>query len=333
MKIAIFAAGTGGHIIPALEISKKFNHEEIIFFASNRPIEKAILKDKPFEVVHLNITGFRNKNFWQKFFWILSFFKNIGMVLQDILRFNPEKILLMGGYISILGLFAALILRRQIIIHEQNSVLGASNKISQIFAKKVFTTFKIGLRNEYNFGNPVRIGFEKVNYQNSGEKNKILVIGGSQGSNFLLDEIPGILIELDFKESIIIQKGGKKPNFFHKNLIYVDFIDKPSELFKDVKFIICRSGAGTIAELQTFGMPAIFIPIPVSVDNHQYKNAALAIKNGGGIIIDELSFSRDSFKQQIYDFYQMDMLDLSRKIHSKKHFNSAEKIANEIKQN
>jgi UDP-N-acetylglucosamine:LPS N-acetylglucosamine transferase len=67
MKIAIFAAGTGGHILPAIEISKKFNHEEIIFFASNRPIEKAILKDKPFEVVHLNITGFRNifvKNFF-----------------------------------------------------------------------------------------------------------------------------------------------------------------------------------------------------------------------------------------------------------------------------
>ena len=55
MKIAIFAAGTGGHILPAIEISKKFNHEEIIFFASNRPIEKAILKDKPFELSLIHI--------------------------------------------------------------------------------------------------------------------------------------------------------------------------------------------------------------------------------------------------------------------------------------
>ncbi len=74
MKIAIFAAGTGGHIYPALTIAKEFDKKDIIFFASSRELEKKIFKDSKFKTVHLNISGFRGKSLLKKLVWPLSFF-------------------------------------------------------------------------------------------------------------------------------------------------------------------------------------------------------------------------------------------------------------------
>ena len=72
MKIAIFAAGTGGHIYPALSIAEKFGRENVIFIASNRAVERKIYKNSGFHVSHLNISGFRGKNLFEKLFWPIN---------------------------------------------------------------------------------------------------------------------------------------------------------------------------------------------------------------------------------------------------------------------
>ena len=72
MKIAIFAAGTGGHIYPALSIAKEFGKENVIFVASSRELEKKIFRDSGFEVKHLNISGFRGKSLLAKLFWPIN---------------------------------------------------------------------------------------------------------------------------------------------------------------------------------------------------------------------------------------------------------------------
>ena len=187
----------------------------------------------------------------------------------------------MGGYISSLGLVAGKILFKSLYIHEQNSILGTSNNIAKNFAKKVFTGFKLDLSNEYNSGNPIRKEIRGSSYFDFPDKDKILIIGGSQGSKFFKDNFPQELVESDISEKIIFQKGSHILNFESSNIEFIDFIDDISKIFAKTKFVICRSGASTVAELQSYGMPALFFPLPNSIDNHQKYNATFAAKDGG----------------------------------------------------
>ena len=143
MKIAIFAAGTGGHIYPALSIAEKFGKENVIFIASNRQTERKIFKNSGFKVIHLNIAGFRGKKFLEKLLWPFSLISCVLISMFLLIKFRPPNVLLMGNYISVIGLISSIFLFKNIYIHEQNSILGSANKLSLIFAKKLFTTFPL----------------------------------------------------------------------------------------------------------------------------------------------------------------------------------------------
>ena len=130
MKLAIFAAGTGGHIFPALSIAGQFKKEQILFFASNRTIEKNIFKKSEFNVVHLNFSGFRGKSLIKKIFWLIKLPFILYSTLNKFKEFKADKILIMGGYISILGYLVSVLSKADLYIHEQNSVMGSANKIA-----------------------------------------------------------------------------------------------------------------------------------------------------------------------------------------------------------
>ena len=117
-----------------------------------------------------------------------------------------------------------------------------------------------------------------------------------------------------------------------KNIKYLEFIKNMPEVMAKAKFIICREGASTVAEVQSLGLPAIFIPLPNSIDNHQLKNAEIACQDGGGIILNEKEFHEDTFLKIIRDFDSLNHQDLSKKMMKSIHLESARKIANEIKQ-
>ena len=88
MKIAIFAAGTGGHIFPALSIAEEFKKDDVIFFASNRDLEKQIFKKTGYKVIHLDIGGFRGKSIFEKLIWPARFIFNLFRVVYIFLSFN-----------------------------------------------------------------------------------------------------------------------------------------------------------------------------------------------------------------------------------------------------
>ena len=331
MKIAIFAAGTGGHIFPALSIAKEYDENDVIFFASNREIEKQIYKKTNCKVFHLNISGFRGKSVLEKLLWPISFTLNLFRVLTIFIKLNPKKVLLMGGYISSIGLIIGKILFKKLYVHEQNSILGTSNNFARRFANKVFTSFKIGLNNEYNLGNPIRKEIHEACYFDDPVKNTILVIGGSQGSKFFNENLPDILDNSEISEKIIFQKGNHLVNFLSSKIEFIDFIEDLPATFTKTKFVICRAGASTIAELQSYGMPALLFPLPNSIDDHQKINATFAAKDGGAIVFDEKKFNKELFIKELNNFNSSDLKELSKKMKKDIHFDAAKKIANEIK--
>lgn len=331
MKIAIFAAGTGGHIYPALSIAEKFGKENVIFIASNRAVERKIYKNSGFQVSHLNISGFRGKNLFEKFMWPINLSICILATIFLLIKHRPQSVLLMGNYISIIGLISSIFLFKDIYIHEQNSILGSANKLSLVFAKKLFTTFPLYEKKEYNFGQPIRSAFNTLNYDTFPIKEHILVLGGSQGALFFNDQLSEVLNNLNLNEKILFQTGEFNKNKQIEKTEYVGFIENMPEIMAKSKFIICRAGASTVAEVQSIGLPAIFIPLPNSIDDHQMKNAKLACTDGGGIILDEKKFKIEDFSQKISEFNLQNFQQMSKKMAKSIHLESAEKIVDEIK--
>ena len=333
MKIAIFAAGTGGHIYPALSVAENFRKDEVLFFASNRELEKQIYAVSDFKVIHLKVSGFRGKSIFQKMFFPINLLINVFKVIFELIKFKPAKSLLMGGYISVLGLIANKVLFKPIFLHEQNSVMGSANKMASSFTKKNFTSFPIGIKNEKVMGNPIRRNFCNHGYLSQLTKTKILVLGGSQGCKFFNENLPIILQKSEIKEEIIFQTGNQFSMENNNKIKYKKFIDDIPKLFNDTKFVICRSGAGTIAELQAYGMPAILFPLPNSIDDHQKNNALIYTQGNDNYIFDEYNFDSEYFLQKLNEFNSLDLIELSKKAKKDLHCEAALNIANEIKQN
>ena len=331
MKIAIFAAGTGGHIYPALSIAEKFGKENVIFVASNREIEKKIYKNSGFKVCHLNISGFRGKNFVQKLLWPFNTMFCVLISIFLLIKYKPRNVLLMGNYISVIGLISSICLFKNIYIHEQNSILGTANKLGLIFAKKLFSTFPLKEKKEYNLGQPIRSDFNKLSYDTHVVKEHILVLGGSQGAAFFNNQLAKILNNLNLNEKILFQTGSLNKKISTEKIEFVSFIENMPEVMAKSKFIICRSGASTVAEVQSLGLPAIFIPLPSSIDDHQMKNAMLACNDGGGVVLDEKKFDSEVFSKKIIEFNSQNFSELSNKMRKSIHLKSAEKIVHEIK--
>ena len=331
MKIAIFAAGTGGHIYPALSIAEKFGKENVFFIASNREIEKKIYKNSGFKVCHLNISGFRGKNFVQKLLWPFNTMFCVLISIFLLIKYKPRNVLLMGNYISVIGLISSICLFKNIYIHEQNSILGTANKLGLIFAKKLFSTFPLKEKKEYNLGQPIRSDFNELNYDTHVFKEHILVLGGSQGAAFFNNQLAEILNNLNLNEKILFQTGALNKKISTEKIEFVSFIENMPEVMAKSKFIICRSGASTVAEVQSLGLPAIFIPLPSSIDDHQMKNAMLACNDGGGVVLDEKKFDSEVFSKKIIEFNSQNFSELSNKMRKSIHLKSAEKIVHEIK--
>ena len=196
----------------------------------------------------------------------------------------------------------------------------------------MFTTFPLNEKKEHNFGQPVRSAFNTLSYATHSEKEHILVLGGSQGALFFNNQLSEILSNLNLNEKILFQTGehGKKTST--EKIEYIKFIENMPEVMAKSKFIICRAGASTVAEVQSMGLPAIFIPLPNSIDDHQMKNAKLACNDGGGIVLNEKNFNVEEFSQKISEFNLQNFQELSKKMAKSIHLKSAEKIVHEIKQ-
>ena len=145
----------------------------------------------------------------------------------------------MGGYISILGYLVSVLSKADLYIHEQNSVMGTANKIASKRAKKIFSGFHLGLQNELHLGNPLREEFHKISYLDIPDKKNILVLGGSQGSSFLIKNLPESILPLSKKLKIIFQTGMNDPPFI-KNIEFLFVCERYELSLEEKPYENCR---------------------------------------------------------------------------------------------
>ena len=308
-KIVIAAGGTGGHIFPAIALAKKFRVDghKVILAGTGNELEKKIFSEHDFETEYFE-SRLKGSSTIKKFFLSLRKNKEIKSYLE---KNNPDLIIGMGGYASSEFCLAAQ-KKTCVIIHEQNSIAGRTNRFLIInrsanaaieglpdsFAS--FIKFLMSYPDDLVYlGNPVRdeiLNIQKTlrPFPDKLKKPRIFIMGGSQGARSINMAVPEAinLLSQDLPMEVIHDTG--ENDFDVVNEKYIDFgIDAEVASFNTniekayewADLLIGRAGAMTVSETSAIGLPSILIPFPYALDNHQLFNAQFLEKKGGALII------------------------------------------------
>jgi len=302
--ILIMAGGTGGHVFPALAVARELmaHDRRVIWLGTPRGIENRLIPDAGIALDHVRITGLRGKGALS---WLQAPFR-LAIAIWDALRIvrkrRPAVVLGMGGFASGPGGLAAWLLRRPLVIHEQNAVAGLTNRLLAGLAREVLQafpgSFSAGL-DVRTVGNPVRkelFELEPPARRLARRDNvlRVLVLGGSQGAAALNTAVPqaaGLLapeVALEFWHqagSATLDLARQAYSDSNVSARVDPFIDDMAEAYGWADMVICRSGALTVSELAAVGLGAVLIPYPSAVDDHQTLNAGFLVAADAAVLL------------------------------------------------
>lgn len=299
-RLVIAGGGTGGHLYPGIAVAnyvKQFD-TETFFIVSKRGLERKVLTELGYPFYEQSETPLNGVSVFRKIKSVFLLMKEIAKV-YTILK-KGDKLLLTGGFVSAAAALVGEMKGVEMYLHEQNSVMGLTNRKFADGCEQVFLSFPDTKRVKGKTtvtGNPVRAMFGEIEPKEVIGKN-ILVLGGSQGSRFVNNQVAGAaesLIEAGF--SIKHQAGGKLLDetiekyrdlgFESENLEVVDYIDDVAGALEWADIVIARSGSGTVFEVMSAGRIALYIPFKEAADEHQLYNAKFAEDKGVAKVLTE----------------------------------------------
>ena len=311
-KVLIMAAGTGGHVFPALSIAKKLKAQSIAveWLGTPRGMENKLLADVNIPLHCVSVKGLRGSGIMRKLLAPIMLFVALIQSIVIILKVNPDCVLGMGGFVSGPAGLAAKLLGKPLLIHEQNAIAGLTNRLLASSATKVFEAFPGTFTKKKTViftGNPVRreiLEVKKKQEQCSELEIRLLVLGGSQGSLAINNVIPSLITNWSRPENLLVfhqtgQISLKETIKRYKDLnIDLDSKCRVAPFFEDMAavyewadIVVCRSGATTVSEISAVGLPSILIPYPYHSDNQQNLNAQWLVKEKAATIILQSEFS------------------------------------------
>jgi UDP-N-acetylglucosamine--N-acetylmuramyl-(pentapeptide) pyrophosphoryl-undecaprenol N-acetylglucosamine transferase len=299
-KVAlVMAGGTGGHVFPALATARVLQRRgyDIVWLGTQRGIEARLVPAAGIPVEWLSVGGVRGKGILTLALAPVRLAVAVWQALRAIRKHRPRVVLGAGGFASGPGGIAAWLLRRPLVVHEQNAVAGMTNRVLARFATRVLEGFpgSFGKRvRAERVGNPVRpeiVAIAAPERRFAGREGpvRLLVFGGSQGSARLNGVLPAALGELPvaLRPEVLHQTGqqnlAETQHAYRSRGIEADvraFIDDMASAYGWADLAVCRSGALTIAELAAAGVPAVLVPFPAAVDDHQTRNAQFLVQAG-----------------------------------------------------
>ena len=306
--LMVMAGGTGGHVYPAMAVADylKAKGWNIVWLCTEGGMENRLIETKDYQKAMITMRGVRGKGLLG---WLLLPVKltiALAQSYQAIVQFKPNLVLGMGGFAAFPGGLIAWLLRKPLVIHEQNSVAGLTNKTLAHFAKRVLAAFPAAFGSKATLvGNPVRaditqIAIPETRLEAHTGALRLLVVGGSLGAQALNDVLPKALAELNLEQRPIVvhQAGEKHISTLQANYqaagVNADakaFIQDMAAMYSWADIVICRAGALTVAEVSAAGVASVLVPFPHAVDDHQTSNAHYLSEAGAAILIPQTEFT------------------------------------------
>lgn len=311
-RVLIMAGGTGGHVFPALSLARALQaqHVEVEWLGSPRGIENRLVPEAGIKLHTIAISGLRGNGTagWLKA--PINLTRAIVQARNVIGNFKPHVVVGLGGFASGPGGVAAWLARTPLVIHEQNAIAGLTNRVLSRLAKRTFAAFPeaFGGRAEV-IGNPVRDDIAALGDAPrdvgtlAARPLRLLVVGGSLGAVALNERLPPALAALPpEKRPAVRHQAGKdrdKPTsaLYEQSGVEAEvspFIEDMAAAYQWADLVVCRSGALTVAELAAAAKPALLVPFPFAVDDHQRLNAQVLVKAGAAkcVVQSELTVER-----------------------------------------
>ncbi|MBF2758825.1 MAG: undecaprenyldiphospho-muramoylpentapeptide beta-N-acetylglucosaminyltransferase [Ectothiorhodospiraceae bacterium AqS1] len=325
IRLLIMAAGTGGHVYPALAVAERLRDRgvEVMWLGTKSGIESRLVPAAGFPFHILQVAGLRGKNLRRRLAAPFLLLRSGLQALSLLMRLRPHVVLGMGGYGAGPGGIASRLLRIPLVIHEQNAAPGLTNRLLAPIAGRVLEAFPGSFaprRRAIHTGNPVReellrmrLSKAKAEFENR-PVLRLLVLGGSQGAKSLNEAVPMAISRL--RCSPIPGEAEPRPpaleatrrpaiEIVHQcGAAHIDatrrgyracgleaqvsgYIEDMPAAYSRADLVICRAGAMTVAELAVMGVASILVPFPFAVDDHQRHNADYLVRRNAAICIVE----------------------------------------------
>ncbi|NQY62464.1 MAG: undecaprenyldiphospho-muramoylpentapeptide beta-N-acetylglucosaminyltransferase [Alteromonadaceae bacterium] len=346
--LLVMAGGTGGHIFPGIAVADSLKEQgwNIHWLGTRKRMEATLVPQHGYDISFISIVGLRNKN-WRT--WVTMPFKLMQSVLQSIQiirQVNPDVVLGMGGYASAPGAVAAWLLRKPLVLHEQNAVAGMSNRYLAKIASKVLCAFPNAFKADVKaevVGNPLRKEFVQIKNVISKQpaiSKKVLVVGGSLGAQVLNETVPQAMKQIKVQSIDVWHQTGKgnkekvltsyqRFGLPEEKVKVTDFIEDMAEAYQWADVVICRAGALTVSELAMAAKPAIFVPLPHAVDDHQSKNAMYLVSKGAARLLPQKEFNGTTLAQMLNSLFISDTVvqSMSKAAHDAAHADATIRVA------
>ena len=326
MRFLISGGGTGGHIFPAISIANALRQRqpdcEILFVGANGRMEMERVPEAGYNIVGLDIQGLERRKVLRNIRIIYNFVRSRRKARQIVRSFRPDVAIGVGGYVSAAAMSAAAALGVPVVLQEQNSFAGVTNRFLAKKASKICVAYD-GMERFFDkgkivkTGNPVRQNIIAPDIDRQAaydyfrlerDKKTILVVGGSLGAKTINDSIARHIDKLLQTDCQIVWQTGK--NYFAaikakiseqgikfttdsanplyaKRMFVSDFISQMDYAYNVADLVISRAGASSVSELCLLGKPAILVPSPNVAENHQYHNAMALVAKNAALLVED----------------------------------------------
>lgn len=335
--ILIMAGGTGGHVFPGLAVAEymKAAGWQVVWLGTEGGMETMLVPQRGpgVEMETIRFSGLRGKSAAAWLTLPLRLLRAFWQSAKVIRRINPDVVLGMGGYPAFPGGMMASLLNKPLLIHEQNSIPGLTNKVLAKLADKVLLGFPGAIHNDNGekvayTGNPVRKEIGQLEApakryagrSEPGGQLKVLVIGGSLGAQALNIIVPQALqlMPENVRPLVTHQAGAKHLDALKKNYAeagvageLVTFIEDMAARYAACDLVICRAGALTIAELAAAGVASILVPFPHAVDDHQTSNAKFLSDQNAAVLLPQTELTPQVLAQRLLGFTREKLLEMA----------------------
>lgn len=316
-RILIMAGGTGGHVFPALAVARELQARgaEVSWLGTRRGLEADVVPAAGLPIDYISISGLRGKGLagWLLAPWRL--FLALGQALRVMAKRRPTAVLGMGGFVTGPGGVAAKLMGRPLIIHEQNAVAGLTNRLLSHIANHVLEAFPgvfAGAKVRHT-GNPVRSDILQVaepveRFAGHQGRIRLFVLGGSLGAMVFNETLPKALAMMPEAIRPVVRHQTGKRNLeltrrhYSESCVEAEllpFIDDMAAEYAWADLVLCRAGALTVSELAVAGVPALLVPYPHAVDDHQSANGRYLADAGAAELLPQSTLSAESLAERL----------------------------------